>query len=305
MKYLWAAIVVLFASVSLAEDVTVAEYLQNISVTVKSGTSEGSGVIITRGKTNFVLTAGHVIDSLRRTRSVIDPKTGAERNVVEFDDAQIVQNIYQNGRKVGQLEMSAKVLCYSNADFGEDLALLRVLKDDFIRDTAQFYLKSEPPRIGSDLYHVGSLRGQVGSNSLTTGIISQTGRIMNGVLYDQTNCTAFPGSSGGGIFLRESGVYIGMLVRSGGEGFNFYVPIRRIEKWAKRMNIEFVLNADLDVPDEAELNRIPIEDVGERNWERLQFKNNEGPNESPMFPEPSCEAAESEFSSLEYSLVAE
>ena len=50
---------------------------------------------------------------------------------------------------------------------------------------------------------------------MTTGIMSQVGRMLalnssTKVLFDQTTVTAFPGSSGGGVFLTD-GQYIGTL----------------------------------------------------------------------------------------------
>src|SRR5688572_29318749 len=68
-------------------------HLQEISVTIKTGRGEGSGVIVTRevkaanGKTetiNFVWTAAHVVEGLRSVRSAVDPKSGQSRQIVEF-----------------------------------------------------------------------------------------------------------------------------------------------------------------------------------------------------------------------------
>ena len=139
--------------------------LQDISVTVKAGMSEGSGVIITREvrvspnkteKINFVWTAGHVIDNLRSVRTII--KNGQPMKVVEFRDAQIVKELVENGRRVGELKMDAKVLKYSDATEGEDLALLMVRKRNFIQNNSDFYSGSGVPvSIGTALYHVGSL----------------------------------------------------------------------------------------------------------------------------------------------------
>lgn len=263
MRRCFVGLLVLFCASFVFADQPVASYLQQISVTIKANYAEGSGVIIKRGDTNYVLTAAHVIADLRQTRKVIDPTTGSERTVVDFNQAKIVQNVYSNNAKVGQLEMLAEVISYSNADHGEDLALLRILKSNFIDASADFYLGERVPAIGSDLYHVGSLKGEFGSNSLTTGIISQIGRTLNGKLYDQTSCTAFPGSSGGGVFLRENGLYVGMLVRSGGETFNLFVPMRRIMTWAERVGVAFVLDPSLDIPTQDQMKSIPIEDVGQ------------------------------------------
>ena len=82
--------VVFLSSDCFSEDVS--KYLQDISVTVKAksgfSSSEGSGVIFTRDikfnggskKVNFVLTAAHVIDGLRSTRSIVDPTGSVKKN---------------------------------------------------------------------------------------------------------------------------------------------------------------------------------------------------------------------------------
>ena len=269
--FLWC-----LASVALAQN-ALYDKLQEISVTVKSGYSEGSGIIITRDvqvapnkieKINFVWTAGHVIDNLRSVRSVI--KDGQSRKIVEFKDAQIVKELVENGRRVGELKMDAKVIKYSDAEDGEDLCLLMVRKRDFIKANTEFYSGSDVPvPIGTELYHVGSLLGQQGSNSMTRGIVSQVGRVLNlgtgdGVVFDQTTVTAFPGSSGGGVFLSErsgddTGKYMGMLVRGAGETFNLIVPVRRMREWAHEQNIAWAIDTDTAVPSLAEIISLSIE----------------------------------------------
>ena len=275
----------------LREQTNIADYLQSISVTIKAkkgfSESQGSGVIVTRElrktkgsvektKVNFIWTAAHVVRGLRNVRTVIDPLTGTSRKVVEFKDAQLVQELTQNGRKVGEVKMEARVLKYSDATDGEDLALLIVRKTGFVDVSAQFYLEDKLIPIGTSLFHVGSLLGQVGANSMTQGIMSQQGRVLQigngeGVVFDQTTVTAFPGSSGGGVFLSglgndnlksEQGKYIGMLVRGSGEGFNFIVPIRRMKRWAERVNIQWALDPAVQTPLLDELMAEKIEDSG-------------------------------------------
>jgi len=251
--------------------------LQEISVTVKAGFSEGSGVIITRevrtapNKTesiNFVWTAGHVVDGLRSVRNIIEG--GQQRKVVEFRDAQIVKELVENGRRVGELKMDAKVIKYSDAEDGEDLALLMVRKTSFISSNAAFYEGGgSPVPIGTELYHVGSLLGQQGSNSMTRGIVSQVGRVLNlgtgdGVVFDQTTVTAFPGSSGGGVFLSErskdkEGQYVGMLVRGAGETFNLIVPVRRMRNWASKNDVGWAIDKDEEVPSLENIVSLPVE----------------------------------------------
>lgn len=240
----------------------VADHLQEISVTIKAASSEGSGVVKTRqidGKAvNFVLTAAHVVDGLRRSEEIVDPRTGTKRVKVTFSDASVVKELVEEGRRVGELKMDAAVLrCAKD----EDLAVLRILKKDFVKASVSFYQGDTIPVVGTDLYHVGSLLGQMGSNSLTAGIVSQIGRTLDKSEYDQTTCTAFPGSSGGGVFLRD-GQYIGMITRGAGEGFNLMIPARRIRKWAATAGVSWILDDKVASPTEAELKKLLIEDTG-------------------------------------------
>jgi len=77
--FLVAAILVLSVPTQLFGMENVAQFLQDISVTIKAGGAEGSGTIVTRKvgeeTVNFVWTAGHVVEHLRKVRSVIDPLT--------------------------------------------------------------------------------------------------------------------------------------------------------------------------------------------------------------------------------------
>jgi S1-C subfamily serine protease len=246
----------------------VADHLQDISITIRSESgyskSEGSGVLITRDiageKVTFVWTCGHVVDNLREVRTVIDD--GTPKKIVEFDDVQIIKELVEGGRRVGEIKMDATVVKYSDADDGEDLALLMVRAKDYGKASAKFYLDKEEPiiPIGTQLYHVGSLLGQMGANSMTSGIISQVGRIHGKVEFDQTTVTAFPGSSGGGVFLQD-GRYVGMIVRGAGEGFNLMVPVRRIKRWAKKHGVMWAIDPSADTPSLDEINNLPIETV--------------------------------------------
>jgi S1-C subfamily serine protease len=248
----------------------VAEYLQSISVTIKSegqySKSEGSGVLITRKigdeDVTFVWTCGHVVDNLRRVRTVVNEK-GASIKLVEFNDAQIVKELVESGRRVGEIKMDAKVIKYSNYDHGQDLALLMVRARNYGKDSAKFYADKDEPiiPIGTRLFHVGSLLGQMGANSMTTGIISQVGRVEDKVEFDQTTVTAFPGSSGGGVYL-ENGSYVGMIARGAGEGFNLMIPIRRIRGWAEENKILWALDSKIKMPTLKEIEGIPIEISG-------------------------------------------
>jgi len=244
---------------NLPKSEDVAQHLQDISVTIKAGDAEGSGVITNVNGINYVWTAGHVVSHLRKTRTIIG-EAGSPKVVVEFDDAEVVKDLIEDGRTVGSMRFKAEVLRYSGAEHGEDLALLRVRKKNLSPHRVHFYLDEKLPALGVTLFHVGSLLGHGGSNSMTRGIMSQHGRVFGGVVYDQTTCAAFPGSSGGGVYL-EDGRYIAMIVRGAGETFNLVVPMRRLKKWAKKVGVDFTLDAKIDVPSDDDLRSRPVEDT--------------------------------------------
>jgi len=275
MKILLAVLLTLyFSTFSYANDVS--SYLQDISVTIKSSGGTGSGVLLARKirdkndndiTVNFVWTAAHVIENLRNVRTVLD-SDGQTKKIVEFKDAEIVKKMIENGSTVGQIVVDAKVIKYSDAKDGQDLALLMIRKLDFSSSSAKFHLDKECKGLGlgTQLYHVGSLLGENGSNSMTTGIMSQVGRMVslnnsNKILFDQTTVTAFPGSSGGGVFLTD-GQYVGMLVRGAGETFNLIVPMRRMTKWAEEENIMWALDDNIKPPSLEDIEKLSVENLG-------------------------------------------
>jgi len=246
------------------DKLSVARFAQDVSVTIKAGAYAGSGALVTTSDgTTWCWTAAHVCKPLRTTREVIDDK-GGKRTKVEFEDAKVLRFYREKveGRLVSEYSCDAEVIRYSDATFGNDLCLLR-LRDAPQRafGSAKFYLNKELPEIGSELYHCGSLLGPFGSNSLMYGMLSQHGRVIDGKVFTQCQCGAFPGSSGGVVCLKNDGRYIGMLVMGAGEGFNLIVPISRMLKWAKQVGVDFTLDHTKEVPTEEELNSKPIEDA--------------------------------------------
>ncbi len=255
---------------AVAQDVGEAvSKVQDISVTLKTNYSEGSGTIISREIDtgdkkeiiNFILTAAHVIDDLRKVRTVIE--NGRDHKMVEFDDAFIVVEENQGGRRVGESKMDCKILNYSDADDEHDIALLMVIKHGYkpLEISAEFYLDEKLIPVGTQLYHCGSLNGMMGSNSVTDGIMSQIGRMYEGQVYDQISCPAFSGSSGGGVFIVKNNnpLFVGIVVRGIGESFTLKIPIRRIHKWSKERSLEWLLDPKITPPTLKEILKMPIE----------------------------------------------
>ncbi len=274
MKYV-LLVLTLIALAAAPAVASVPDDLQSVSVTIKAGNAQGSGNLVTRkigdDTITFVWTAAHVVDGLRTTRTVITP-AGASKVLVEYRDAEIVQERQQNGRRVGEVKYDCKIIKVSDADYGEDLALLMVrCKNAYpLSANTKFHLEADYiPPIGVELAHCGSLLGQFGANSYTTGVLSQTGRTLpmkgaNVKVFDQVTAVAFPGSSGGGMYLKADGVYIGMLTQGVMklQGFNFIVPVRRIHEWAKASKIEWAIDPKAEMPTLKEIDAMPVEDAG-------------------------------------------
>jgi hypothetical protein len=249
--------------------------LQQVSVTIKAGDAQGSGTIVTRQigdeTVSFIWTAGHVVDNLRVVRQIITAD-GGNRTLIEFRDAQVVQEFQQNGRRVGETKLDAKIIKFSDPDYGEDLALLMIRRMNAypLAVSAKFKMgMNYIPAIGVELSHCGSLLGQFGANSYTEGVLSQVGRTLemkgaNVKVFDQVTAVAFPGSSGGGMFLKANGQYVGMLTQGVMrlQGFNFIVPVRRIHAFAKAAKIEWAIDPKAKLPTLAEIEAIPVEDGG-------------------------------------------
>jgi hypothetical protein len=241
----------------------VPQYLQDVSVTIRSLRGEGSGAFkVTKDGQVWIWTCGHVVEGNRKNRTVIDGK-GGQRTVTEFDDLRVIMQEVEDGETTADHGFKAEVIRYSDSEHGEDLALLRLRSKRFKpANSSVFWLDKKIPVLGTDLYHCGSLLGQFGSNSLTHGVMSQHGRMLNGKVYDQVQCTSFPGSSGGIICEMDTGKYVGMVVRGAGEGFTLIVPVRRMIKWAKTVGVDFALDDSIPVPDDVKLKSVGIETDG-------------------------------------------
>ena len=280
MKYVIAFLtVVLSFCLATAQDKPkdVVDKLLDSACTIRAGRAQGSGVIIKRGDTNFVWTAAHVIEDLRKAREVIDPKTGGKKFIITFDTVNVVTEFIHDGERVEERSLVADVVRYSNANDGEDLALLKIRKKNAFSDGAVFYLDDKPPRIGSRVINVGSPLGFFGHNTYVSGDLSALSRVYENKIYDQVSSSTFGGCSGSGVYLTD-GRYIGMLVRGSGETFSLIVPMRRIQEWSKKINIEWALDPKIKLPPEDDLKKMPVEDVHGISLEKV------GPTQKQLYP---------------------
>jgi hypothetical protein len=93
--------------------------IEKASVFVQAEDAQGSGVLITIDDTTFVLTAGHVVDNLR--------KVGKDKTVT-YSDAEIHREIIKGNRIVEDRKYKAEVIRCSNVDTGDDIAIIGSIK---------------------------------------------------------------------------------------------------------------------------------------------------------------------------------
>lgn len=234
-----------------------------------AGEAEGSGTLVV-GKVGdkpavWVLTAHHVVKDLRSEKEVVSPG-GEKKTHVSYRDAQIIQERVVDGRAVGETKVDAKVV---SVDERRDIALLRIRDGEFKQKGVTFYAVKDIPQPGTALYHCGAPGGKEigGTCSLTAGIVSRLGvRIPefggseHGV-FDQVDCPALGGSSGGLVALRDNGQWVGMITLGlgGGDSFHWIVPVRSVRDWATEIKAEWLLDPSKPQPKEDDVAKIPLE----------------------------------------------
>ena len=248
--------------ISSGADLSTPEYLQSICVKVIVGDGTGSGIAFTRKDANgkdvtFIWTAAHIFT--HHEEDFFSMLFGSQNtNTAPTEYAMIQQDIVKNGVVVGRTNLSAKLFKFSDDDNGQDLAILKVNGPFFNKNTVKFDLSGDIPKLGQPIFSMGCPYGLYGSFS--PGVYSYIGRNFEGVLYDESNCRIFPGSSGGGIF-NTNGVYVAMSNVMKASSLNFITPMRRIQQWVKAEHIEWTLDSSLPMPMEKEIKKINMWDT--------------------------------------------
>lgn len=223
-------------------------------LTIECGDSTGSGVVVRRGDTAFVWTAAHVVSESKSVNRVFDARTGKEMVKCSFADVMVNRDDVQEGRKVGTYSALARVVRYSER---HDLALLRLHKKGWPARGTSF--SKEVPVVGQAVWHVGSISGERGANSVSWGHVAAVGRLRlgfrpdsrRGLVYDQCTAVVHPGSSGGGVFRTRDGECLGIITEFLGPaqtaGATCMVPGRRIHEFARTARCTWAVT-DVAIP---------------------------------------------------------
>lgn len=128
--------------------------------------------------------------------------------------------------KINGESLSAQVLALGDnmhgSGNGVDLALIKLSRLPHEAKVLEFE-NFENVRIGESVYVIGNSLGY--GTCITSGIVSDKARNVNGKILLMTDCAVNGGNSGGPIF-NDKGRVIGAIVSgiTGAEGMNFAIP---------------------------------------------------------------------------------
>tara|TARA_R110000851_G_scaffold292317_2_gene446754 strand:- start:2905 stop:3633 length:729 start_codon:yes stop_codon:yes gene_type:complete len=190
----------------------------------------GTGVLFNRDGRSYVLTAAHVLSSVIKAQKFkTDYVITMTREI--YDKA---------GIQLGSTTLKVDLLKYNTK---LDLAVLFLNPKLSLKSSTKFHVSKTIPKVGTEIWHVGSPYGDKLALSVFDGVISYLDRKIPfaPVVKDQANIHVIPGCSGGGVFLKDDLRCIGIMVISVIHQALF-VPIRQIIKWAKKEKIYYLFD---------------------------------------------------------------
>lgn len=176
-------------------------------VVVQGEDSSGTGFVI--GKQGYILTCAHVVP--------------------EFGETEVLYNISKAGQ-TETVKTKATVL-YSDED--RDIALLKIQPRQPL--TTVVLHDGKPVETGEEITVIGNpgLGATLLTHTMTTGIVSNPRRELDGQQYLQTSAAVNPGNSGGPMF-DSHGAVVGIVSLKGNiEGAGFAIPATTIRQWLK------------------------------------------------------------------------
>lgn len=221
--------------------------VKSVSVSVVTSGGSGSGTMFVQGDKTYVLTAGHVVEKLRHVNKV-NKDTGNETKEVEvisWDEAKVIQTLYQDDKEVENTVLLAKVVVYSPVEDegGKDIAVLELLKKNHLKTGATLLPLPKHLTVGQDVIHIGSLYGSITGAYIRGNVARLDYRALHSS-FNVINVDSKPGSSGGGIFIKDGDNYylVGTVVRGDGSGVALTKPLAVIREVLKENNLDDSFN---------------------------------------------------------------
>lgn len=138
--------------------------------------------------------------------------------------------------KICDENVSAEVIALGDSKHGNgdgiDLALVKLSRVPKLAHPIRFE-KDENVRNGAKVFVIGNSLGF--GTCITSGIVSDRSRNVNGKMLLMTDCAVNGGNSGGPIF-NEKGLVIGAIVSgiASAEGMNFAIPSDAVQNFMKK-----------------------------------------------------------------------
>lgn len=208
--------------------------------TVGSGTLIRSCKDAATGKVeNWVLTAYHVV------RNILTDSPESQRDGIAV-------TLYDPS---GKVETRGELVAF---DKDLDSALLRLKTDRLFSHVARVLPRdqAEHIQVWTDIYAIGC---PLGNDPIPTrGSIASKQNVLNGTNYWMINAPTYYGNSGGGIFLAESRVLIGVFskIYTHGRGnpvviphMGLCTPIQSIYEWLDREKLGHLIETPVPMPD--------------------------------------------------------
>ena len=221
------------AAVAKVERSVVAIKMEFLSVSGKTGTSWGSGVIIDNGNTSdnvfYIITCHHVIDSMGDITVYVPDSKTRNYNDADYDEDFAFSGVITNEIKTGAVTLIG----------GDKLADIAVLKLDVTgsgvseSDITYSVLPPDTYNVmrGEDVFSVGNPNGDL-PMTVSSGVVSYLDREVgiSDVGYMtlmQIDVQINPGNSGGGLF-NLYGELIGITSAGNTEldGLNYAIPYK-------------------------------------------------------------------------------
>lgn len=257
-KLIYILFLLLFSLISIGQNYNVPEQLQSVTVIVDTPQGMGTGTLFNRKDNNgkdlsFVWTSAHtVVKKETFLFSLYGVPIGLKLSDI-YKEVDIIKFLYENGKIKKKVLVKGELIKFSDPIEGEDLAIFQLKTNIFSDRTIKFFLKDQIPKIGETIYNIGNPIGNF--DSFSSGTISFIGRNINNKHYDQINATIFGGSSGSGVFL-QNGECIGFVRMMQSPGISFFIPIRRVIKWVRDEEIQWLLDPKIIMP----TNKISLKD---------------------------------------------
>jgi WD40 repeat protein len=177
-----------------------------VSVVTENGT--GSGFFI--GKSGYLLTSAHVVEDSENIKVIYNGRPGKEF-VAKQTSAETIR-----------------------LDEDCDIALLKISTPRAVPFVA--LADDAPVETGETVIVIGSpgMGNEILNRTMTSGIVSNPDREINGLSYIQTSAPVNPGNSGGAMF-DSRGQVIGLIELKGRiEGAGFAIPSKSIREFLRK-----------------------------------------------------------------------